>query len=204
MRRRSSEEQQFNGLCEHSAQPTSVDISQPSTLNMLQVGQEAPAFELPGAAAGRIDSHALSEYTDNGWAVVLVFYPFDFHPSCDDELCVLRDAEGLSLVENTVVFGISTDSAYSHRAFSREHRIDFPLLSDSDGQVSEAYGVLVDQLEDHRKVARSAVFVVDPDRQIQYAWQSEHAEDRPAFDAVEKATTCHGDHCELPDGKSYL
>jgi peroxiredoxin len=102
---------------------------------MLQVGQEAPAFELPGAAAGRIDSHALSEYADNGWAVVLVFYPFDFPPSCTDELCVLRDAKGLSLVENTVVFSISTDSAHSHRAFSQDHRIDFPLLSDSDGQV---------------------------------------------------------------------
>jgi peroxiredoxin len=171
---------------------------------MLEVGQEAPRFELPGAAAGRIDSHSLEEYVTNGWAVVLVFYPFDFHPDCTDELSVLQDAEGLSLVENTVVLGISTDSVYSHRAFAREFGIDYPLLSDSDGQVAEAYGVLADEFDGHREVPRSAIFVVDPDRQIQYVWRSESADDTPDFDAVEKATTCHGDRCELPAEKSYL
>jgi peroxiredoxin len=57
---------------------------------MLQVGQTAPAFELPGAAAGRVDTHALAEYTRHGWAVVVVFYPFDFHPSCTSQLGLLR------------------------------------------------------------------------------------------------------------------
>jgi len=171
---------------------------------MLEVGQEAPEFDLPGAAAGRIDTHSLTEYTDNGWAVVVVFYPFDFHPDCTDELCVLRDAEALSLVENTVVLGISTDSVHSHRAFSREHRIGFPLLSDSDGRVADAYGVLVDELDGHREVARLSIFVIDPDRQIQHLWQSEATDDSPNFESVEKATTCHGDRCELPEEKSYL
>ncbi len=171
---------------------------------MLQIGQKAPTFELCGSAAGRVDTHTLQEYTDNGWAVVVVFYPFDFHPSCTSQLCTLRDAEGLSLVEDTVVLGVSTDSAYSHQAFSEEFRIGFPLLADNDAQVAEAYGVRVDEIEGHRNVARSALFVVDPDREIQYAWQSETPEGTPDLAAVEKATNCHGDHCELPDGKSYL
>lgn len=43
---------------------------------MLRVGQQAPDFTLPGVVGGRIDAHGLSEYTENGWAVVVVFYPF--------------------------------------------------------------------------------------------------------------------------------
>jgi len=171
---------------------------------MLEVGDTAPEFELPGATAGRIDTHTLAEYTRNDWAVVLVFYPFDFHPSCTTQMCLLRDAEGLSLAENTVILGVSTDSAYSHRAFADQHRIDFPLLSDSDGSVAEEYSVRVEEIEDHRIVARSALFVVDPDMRVQYAWQSTTAEDLPELADVQKATDCHGDRCELPDGKSYL
>ncbi|WP_144926495.1 redoxin domain-containing protein [Halorubrum salsamenti] len=171
---------------------------------MLQAGQTAPTFELPGAGGGRIDTHGLAEYTDNGWAVVVVFYPFDFHPVCTSQMCTLRDSETLSLLENTVVLGISTDGVYSHRAFAAQHRIDFPLLSDSDGRVAEAYGVRADEIDDHRGVARSAVFVVAPDRTVQYAWRSEEPADEPELEAVEHAAQCHGDECELPDGKSYL
>ncbi|WP_336325565.1 redoxin domain-containing protein [Halovenus sp. HT40] len=171
---------------------------------MIQIGQQAPGFEVPGAAGGRVDTHSLEEYTEHGWAVVVVFYPFDFHPSCTSQLCMLRDADDLSMVENTVVLGISTDSAHSHRAFAEEHRIDFPLLSDSDGTVAEAYGVLVEEMEDHRRVPRSALFVVDPGQEVQYAWQSESPDDAPDMAAVEKATNCHGSRCELPESKSYL
>ena len=67
---------------------------------MLEIGQTAPGFDLPGAAAGRIDTHTLAEYTRHDWAVVLVFYPFDFHPRCTRQICLLRDAEGLSMVCN--------------------------------------------------------------------------------------------------------
>ena len=171
---------------------------------MLQTGQQAPTFEVPGAGGGRVDTHGLTEYTDNGWAVVVVFYPFDFHPVCTTQMCTLRDSETLSLLENTVVLGISTDSVYSHRAFAGKHRIDFPLLSDSDGRVAEAYGVRADEIDDHRNVARSAIFVVDPDRTVQYAWRSEETADEPDLEDVEHAARCHGDECELPDGKSYL
>lgn len=171
---------------------------------MLRVSQQAPDFALPGVVGGQIDTHSLSEYTENGWAVVVVFYPFDFHPVCTTQMCTLRDSEMLSMVENTVVLGISTDSVYSHQAFGEEHRIDFPLLSDSDGQVARAYGVLVDELDDHRDVARSAVFVVGPGRDIQYAWQSETSDDEPDLEAVERATNYHGGKCDVPDDKSYL
>jgi peroxiredoxin len=171
---------------------------------MLAVGDSAPNFELQGAAGGRIDSHTLDEYTRNDWAVVLVFYPFDFHPSCTTQMCLLRDAEGLSFTKNTVIHGVSTDSAFAHRAFADQHRIDFPLLSDSDGTVTHQYGVCVGEIEGHQHVAQSALFVVDPEKQIQYAWRSESADDMPDLADVKKASACHGARYELPDEKSYL
>lgn len=73
------------------------------------------------------------------------------------------------MVESTVVLGISTDSAHSHRAFADEYRIDFPLLSDSDDRIAEAYGVLVSQIKAHRRVARLALFVVGHNQNVQHA-----------------------------------
>jgi len=91
-----------------------------------------------------------------------------------------------------------------HVPFSDAHTIDFPLLSDSDAAVAEAYGIRVEEIHDHREVAQSARFVIDPDRQVQDTWRSERAEETPDLTAVNRAADCHGDRCDPPDGKSYL
>lgn len=171
---------------------------------MLQIGQDAPEFELLGATGDNVDTHSLSEYTENGWVVVLAFYPFDFHPACIDQLCALRDAGWLTLVDGTVVLGVGTDSVYSHRAFGMQERIEFPLLCDSDGAVARTYGVFRDEFERHRGVAGPALFVVDPEHTIQYAWRGDDPEERPDMGTVENATNCVDGECSLPDGKSYL
>lgn len=86
--------------------------------------------------------HGLSEYTDRGWAVVLVFYPLDFHPACTDQWCSLRDADWLTILDDVVVLGVGSDGAYAHREYADKHNIQFPLLSDRDGQVSPRLQVL--------------------------------------------------------------
>jgi len=169
---------------------------------MLRVGQRAPAFELPGTGGDGIETHALAEYLDREWTVVLLFYPFDFHPTCVSRLCALRDASWLTLLDDVVVLGVGTDSAYSHRRFAESEGIGFPLLSDADGRVAEAYGVLADELEGHRGVAAQALFVVDPDRTVQYAWRGAGPDDGPDFDAVEKAVRCRGDACTVPEAEA--
>jgi peroxiredoxin len=165
---------------------------------MLQTGQTAPDFRLPGTAGADIDEHTLSEYVDRGWSVVLVFYPFDFHPACVSQWCTLRDADWLTVLDDTVVVGVGADSVYAHRRFAREYNVDFPLLSDSDGRVAAAYGVLETEFEGHRQVPGMALFVVDPERRIQFAWRGDAAAE-PDFDAVEKATQCLGDECDVPE-----
>ena len=168
-------------------------------VHMIRIGQEAPDFTLPGAAAGTIETHGLSEYTDRGWAVVLVFYPFDFHPACTEQWCSLRDADWLTLLDDVVVLGIGADGAYSHREYATKNNIQFPLLSDTDGQVSRAYGVLAEEFEGHRDVPERATFVVGPHRIVQYAWSARSPEEQPDLEALRKATNCRDNPCAIEE-----
>jgi peroxiredoxin len=166
---------------------------------MIRIGQEAPDFTLPGAAAGTIETHGLSEYTDRGWAVVLVFYPFDFHPACTDQWCSLRDADWLTLLDDVVVLGVGSDGAYTHREYAAKHNIQFPLLSDTDGRVSKAYGVLTEEFENHREVPRRAAFVVGPGRAVRFAWSARSPDEQPDLDALRKSANCHEDQCTIDE-----
>jgi len=154
---------------------------------MIRNGQEAPDFTLPGAAAGTIETHGLSEYTDRDWAVVLVFYPFDFHPACTDQWCSLRDADWLTLLDDVVVLGVGPDGVYAHREYAAKHNIQFPLLSDTDRRVSRAYEVLTEEFDNHREVPRRATFVVGSDRVVRYAWSARSPDEQPDLDALRKA-----------------
>jgi peroxiredoxin len=98
-----------------------------------------------------------------------------------------------------VVLGIGADSVHAHRRFAREYNVDFPLLSDTDGTVAAAYGVLEDEFEGHRDVPGMALFVVDPGGRIQFAWRGDDADADLDFDTVEKAARCRGDECDVPD-----
>lgn len=160
---------------------------------MIHVGQEAPDFSLPGAAAGSIESHGLSEYTERGWSVVLVFYPFDFHPACTDQWCSLRDADWLTILDDVVVLGVGADGVYAHREYAAKHNIQFPLLSDTDGRVSQAFGVLTEEFDGHRAVPGRATFVVGPEREVRFAWSARSPDEQPDLDALREATTSNAE-----------
>lgn len=153
---------------------------------MLQTGVSAPGFERPGSDGQQIETYNFSEYTDSG-PVVLLFYPFDFSPVCTAELCGFRDSEWLTIYPEVDVFGISTDSAYAHQEFINQHDLPFPLISDHDGSVSAAYDVQYDELEDHSQVCMRAVYVIDADQTIQYAWEAETYTNDPDVGVVGEA-----------------
>ena len=107
----------------------------PST-KQLQIGQKAPAFALPNQD-GKI--MRLSDF--KGKKVVLYFYPKDDTPGCTKESCAFRD--GLDEIHDSgaVVLGISGDSVDSHKKFVKKFNLNFPLLSDEQKTVLQAYGV---------------------------------------------------------------
>lgn len=154
---------------------------------MIQEGEEAPDFTLPGFDNGTITTFSLGEQIDQDQAVLLLFYPFDFSPVCTNELCAIRDAKWFQLTSNLDVWAISGDSAYSHQAFADEYDLTFPLLSDSHGNVAESYDVCFEELQNHERVPKRAVFLIDSTKEIRYAWQTNDAFEKPDFFPVKSA-----------------
>jgi peroxiredoxin len=157
---------------------------------MIDQGAAAPEFALPGlrvgADGGDPSVYRLSDALRGG-PVFLNFYVFDFHPKCTENLCDLHDVEWFGLEESVTVFGVSTDGSFSHRAFAEEQGLDYALLSDGDGSVAEAYDVLYEEFKGHKRVAKRAVFLIDTEGTVRYAWSTDDPSRQPDWMEIEEA-----------------
>src|SRR5437868_15517639 len=107
---------------------------------MIESGQPAPDFTLPDQDGNPV---ALSQL--RGRTVVLYFYPKAGTPGCTTQACGVRDHAADYQRAGAVVLGVSRDPVERLRAFDSEHGLGFPLLSDADHAVAEAYGVWVEK-----------------------------------------------------------
>jgi peroxiredoxin Q/BCP len=131
-------------------------------------GDPAPDFTLAQTDGSDVSLRGL-----RGRTVVVYFYPKDMTPGCTTQACDFRDRIGTLEKEGAVVLGISPDSLESHRKFAAEHSLPFPLLSDPDHVVQEAYGVRKNRTLYGRTflgVERST-FVIDGTGVIRKAWR---------------------------------
>jgi peroxiredoxin Q/BCP len=119
------------------------------------IGDPAPDFELRDQD-GEIRS--IEDY--RGKWVALYFYPKDGTPGCTTEACEFRDNIFAFRDRNCHILGVSLDDEESHREFSEEHGLPFPLLADTDGSTADAYGVKSRMLG--FTVARRQTFLIDP------------------------------------------
>lgn len=154
---------------------------------MVTTGELAPEFSLPGVADDSIEQFSLEAPIEREKAVLLLFFPFDFSPVCTNELCAIRDVEWFQFTSDLDVWAVSADSVYAHRAFAEEYDLDFPLLSDSSGRVAEAYDVCYDEWENHERVPKRSVFLIDGNCEVRYAWQTDDAFEKPDFFPVKAA-----------------
>jgi thioredoxin-dependent peroxiredoxin len=102
---------------------------------MLKEGQKAPAFRLAKDGGGEVTLASQA-----GKWVVLYFYPRDLTPGCTIEAQDFRDAAKKLAKLDAVVLGVSKDSVASHDKFVAKCELNFPLLSDPDGKMIDAYG----------------------------------------------------------------
>ncbi len=108
---------------------------------MIEVGKKAPAFTLDSSDGGKVK---LADHA--GKIVVLYFYPRDNTPGCTVEAEGFRDAVPALKKAGAVVLGVSKDSIASHCKFRDKFKLTFPLLSDADGKMLEAYGAWGDKV----------------------------------------------------------
>jgi peroxiredoxin Q/BCP len=138
-------------------------------MTRLETGQQAPGFTLPDQ-----DGKPVSLADHRGAKVVVYFYPADMTPGCTTEACQFNDNLTQFSDAKITVLGISPDGAESHRKFRAAHGLTFPLLTDADHQVMEAYGAWGEKTLYGRKsigVIRST-FLIDEEGRVQRAWYS--------------------------------
>ncbi|KAH8870000.1 Thioredoxin peroxidase [Schistosoma japonicum] len=121
--------------------------------NMLLPNQPAPDFE--GTAVIGTEFHPITLRQFRGSYVLLVFYPLDFTFVCPTELIAFSERAAEFKSRGCQVIACSTDSIYSHLAWTKLDRkagglgqMNIPLLSDKNLKISRAYGVL-DEEEGH-------------------------------------------------------
>ncbi|MGD0591799.1 MAG: peroxiredoxin [Bacteroidota bacterium] len=150
----------------------------------IQVGNKAPEFTLFDTEK---KSRSLSEFL--GKKVVLAFYPGAFTGVCTKEMCTFRDTMAKFSEFNAHVVGISVDAPFANKEFATQNNLQFPLLSDYSREVIRQYcGVHEDfaGLKGYT-ASKRAVFIVDGNGIVKYAWISENPGVEPEYDAISKA-----------------
>jgi thioredoxin-dependent peroxiredoxin len=132
------------------------------------VGDRAPDFSLPADGGGKVSIKDL-----RGKTVVLYFYPRDDTPGCTAEACAFRDSLPDFSKVKAQVAGISRDSVASHDKFKKKFKLPFPLVSDEDGKVTEAYGAWVEKSMYGKKYMgiERATFLIDAKGVVRNVWR---------------------------------
>ena len=144
----------------------------------VKVGQAAPDFTArylaPPDANGRRQGMpvTLSEFKGQK-NVVLAFFPAAFSPGCTSEMAKYQETSGQFNSNNTVILGMSVDSAWANAAFADKLGVRFNILSDAKRDISRAYGVFDEQAV----IARRTTFVIDRQGVVQKVFMAQEALD---------------------------
>ena len=142
-----------------------------------EAGQLAPDVVLPDETGA---VHRLAD--QRGRWTVLYFYPKDDTPGCNTEACQFRDLDTEYAATDADVWGVSKDSAASHRRFREKFELPFTLLTDPDREVIERYGAWGEKTalgRTYMGIIRST-FLIDPDGRIVRTWPKVKADGHPA------------------------
>ena len=132
----------------------------------LAPGDPAPSFRLPDADGNEVSLDAF-----RGRKVVVYAYPAAMTPGCTTQACDFRDSLASLQAAGFDVVGLSPDKPAKLARFREAEGLTFPLLSDPDHRVLEAYGAWGEKQNygrTYQGVIRST-FVVDESGRIQLA-----------------------------------
>jgi peroxiredoxin Q/BCP len=147
-------------------------------------GSLAPDFSLPSQQGTPV---SLKDF--RGQWIVLYFYPKDQTPGCAREAHNFQADQSKYAARHAVVLGVSVDSIDSHKKFCAKEGLNFKLLADSEGKVSQAYGSLTNLAV--VKFAKRNTFLINPAGNLAKAYTSvdpaKHSEEvLAALDQLQK------------------
>ena len=141
---------------------------------MLKVGDKAPVFDLEDQNGKLIK---LSDY--RGKKLLLYFYPKADTPGCTKQACSIRDSSKELSSRGLAALGISPDKPNSQKKFDDKYGLGFPLLSDPDHAVADAYGAWGEKKmygKTYEGIIRSS-FLIDEEGKIEQVWYKVKPED---------------------------
>lgn len=141
----------------------------------LQPGDAAPGFE---ARSTRGVDIRIEDY--RGRYLVLYFFPKAFTPGCTREAHRFRDNYPEIRQLGAEVLGVSSDSHSTQCDFAEQHRVTFPLINDTELEISQAYGVARRWLP----LSKRVTFVIDPEGRIAARFQHEFQVNRHLDDVL--------------------
>ncbi|KAJ3169001.1 hypothetical protein HDU88_001328 [Geranomyces variabilis] len=143
------------------------------------IGSKAPNFSAVAVSNGEFKTVSLDDY--KGKYVVLFFYPMDFTFVCPTEIIAFSDAIEEFRKQNAEVVACSTDTQFSHLAWTQQPRkqgglgeMKIPILADVTKKIASDYGVLIADGPD-AGVALRGTFIIDPEQNLRIA----HVHDLP-------------------------
>jgi glutaredoxin-dependent peroxiredoxin len=143
-------------------------------------GQKAPGFTLYDTEKKKV---SLEDF--KGKNLLILFFPQAFTGVCTKELCSVRDDIARYSHANAEVIGISVDSLFTLNRYKEDQALNFPLLSDFNKDVSEAYGCLYETFAFEMKgVSKRSAFVIDKEGVVKYSEVLDNAGELPNFEAI--------------------
>jgi peroxiredoxin len=153
---------------------------------MVSTGERAPTFSATRGTSEH-EPFDLSDELGDG-PVVLAFFPGAFTPPCTNEMVAFQERIASFQEAGATLLGVSADSPFSQGAFREAHDLEFDLVSDMSGEAIRDYGVEMDIPElGLYGNANRAVFVLDDDGTVTYAWVADDPTNEPDYDEVLEA-----------------
>jgi peroxiredoxin len=122
--------------------------------SILNPGRKAPNFSLNSTPDQKV---SLKDF--RGQPVILAFYPADWSPVCTDQLSLYAMVMPEFKKFNAELLAISVDNIWSHLAFAKDRKLNFPVLSDFEpkGNISRKFGAYKEKIGESAR----ALFVLD-------------------------------------------
>ena len=146
----------------------------------LIIGSEIPEFELMNQFGHKVQVNVASDKFR-----LIYFYPRNDTPVCTKQACSIRDNFDIFLSHGIEVIGISSDSVESHLNFSKKHKLEFTLLSDSRDRVRKLFGAT----KLGGLISSRISFLINPEGKVVFSFDSLLSSERhinKIMDVIEK------------------
>jgi peroxiredoxin len=148
-----------------------------------EVGSKAPEFTLANQDREPVK---LSDQIGSG-NIVLAFFPGAFSGVCTKEMCTLRDSMSQLSGLGAKLYGISTDTFFTLKAWGDQQKLGFPLLSDYNKDAIKAYDVVNPDMVGLKNIAKRAVIVIDKGGIVRYREVLDDARNEPDYEKLKQA-----------------